>query len=272
MEGFFLLYQPLDTGEKRMAFYDLGKEERRAKISQINAEIETALLKNETGLLLRYFSESDTHIRKRAYLAVAAAWDGKQKQKLKHSVLRLLSECLSCSDEKIRQTAVYAAGEIGRMDFSSVEKLLEQALFDSHHSVKNAVIGSLKRIGQKAPSDMIAFSGKYLEHPDPEVRRQVIHGVELRGRTHPQDVLPLLGRMQNERESRVRKMVIHVAGEISYKEGCLETVLTDLRKWENRQIASKILEQILNVHRNYQKFTALPFDIAEKMIRKEMRD
>lgn len=43
-------------------------------------------------------------------------------------------------DERIRQTVVYAFGEIGKIETEKVE-LLEIALNDKHHSVRNAVVG-----------------------------------------------------------------------------------------------------------------------------------
>ena len=55
----------------------------------------------------------------------------------------------------MRQTAVYAAGEIGRTgercgtEIDDVTGILEIALADERHPVRNAVIGALKRMGRR---------------------------------------------------------------------------------------------------------------------------
>jgi len=133
--------------------------------------------------------------------------------------------------------------------------------------VRNAVIGSLKQMGEKDPGPVLAFARKHIHHPDPEVRREMVHGVELRGRTHPEDVLPLLEELQHEESKRVRDMLVHVLGQISYKKGCLEKVTTALKNWENQELVARALEEIIDVHRNYEKFCAVPPGEAEKLSR-----
>ncbi|MDZ4170909.1 MAG: hypothetical protein U1C19_01995 [Methanobacteriaceae archaeon] len=46
-------------------------------------------------------------------------------------------------------------------------------------------------------------------------------------------------------------MIIHVIGQISYKEGCLEKVVLELIKWENKKMVKNSLEEIIKVHKRY---------------------
>ena len=66
-------------------------------------------------------------------------------------ILQLLDVMLEDKNEKVRQTSVYALGEIGKKDAEMVFKPFEKALIDKHHSVRNAVIGALKQMGLKNP-------------------------------------------------------------------------------------------------------------------------
>ena len=52
-------------------------------------------------------------------------------------------------NERIRQTVINAAGEIGIFDFDAIVAFMEKGLFDDHHPVRNAVIGSIKKMGEK---------------------------------------------------------------------------------------------------------------------------
>jgi HEAT repeat protein len=166
---------------------------------------------------------------------------------------------------KVRQTSVYALGEIGKKDAESIIKILEKALIDKHHAVNNAVIGALKQMGQKNPVPTIKFASKHLHDDDPMVRRQIIHGIELRGRNHPNEVLPLLKELQYEENKKVRNMIIHVIGQISYKTGSLEKVIDSLKSWNNRELVCESAEEILNVHARY-KFSARSPEDAKKYI------
>jgi len=46
-------------------------------------------------------------------------------------------------------------------------------------------------------------------------------------------------------------MIIHVIGQISYKEGCMEKVVLELIKWENKEMVKNSLEEIIKVHKRY---------------------
>jgi hypothetical protein len=46
-----------------------------------------------------------------------------------------------------------------------------------------------------------------------------------------------------------------VLGQIAYKKGCLETVVEDLKAWENKEIVRLALEEIIDVHERYKDFS-----------------
>lgn len=127
---------------------------------------------------------------------------------LEKIILRLLDAMLKDRNERVRQTSVYALGEIGKKDADNVIKPFEKALVDKHHSVRNAVIGALKQMGLKNPVPTFKFAKMHGHDGDPKIRREIIHGIELRGRTHPEEVLPLLKELQNEKVKTVRDMII----------------------------------------------------------------
>ncbi len=178
-----------------MSFYDLDKEERVEEVKRIALEIREEIKagsSNEKTIL--YFSDEDTYIRKTAYIAIGRFYKGNDKYRA--NVLNLLATLLNSDNEKIRQTVINAAGEIGTIDFPPIIKLMEQGLFDAHHSVRNAGIGSIKKMSKQNPIPTLAFAQRYLHHHDFEIRREICHGIELRGRTHPQDILPMLKQLQ----------------------------------------------------------------------------
>jgi HEAT repeat protein len=252
-----------------MSFYSLTKKQREELVAEIHADIRAGIQKKDQQSLLSYFSDEDTYIRKAAYLAVGriyAAQDTLQKK-----TIALLTQLLKAEHYHIRQTVINAAGEIGMRDFESVEHFFDQALFDQHHSVRNAVIGSVKKMGQKNPKPVLRWAKKYLHHSDKEVRREICHGIELRGRTHPQDILPLLKELQFDKTSRVRDTLVHVIGQISYKKGCLETVITHLNDWENRELTSDAVEEIIDVHDRYKDFAILSQKQAAQYIKKHYK-
>ena len=238
-----------------MGFYDLPKKERTLLVEEITKNISEDLLEDKTGYIFRYFSDGDTYIRKSGYLVMGKLY--KSEEKLQPTILGILKRLMKSDNEKVRQTTVNAAGEIGIIDFSIVIGFFNKGLFDAHHSVRNAVIGSVKKMGQKNPSPVLTWAKQYLKHPDKEIRREVCHGIELRGRTHPQDILPLLEVLQNDKTARVRDTLVHVLGQIAYKKGCLQTVVTALNKWENKELVTTALDEIVGVHHRYRKFAVL---------------
>jgi HEAT repeat protein len=237
-----------------MAFYDLPKQQRAMLVAEIQENITSDLTQNTTSFILEHFSNNDTYIRKAGYLAVGRIYKANEKKRSK--IIALLQKLMKHNNPKVRQTAINSAGEIGMMHFEEIEHLMENGLFDEHHSVRNAVIGSVKKMGERNPKPVLKFARKYLHHSDKEIRREICHGIELRGRKHPQDILPLLRELQNDTTARVRGTLVHVIGQISYKKGCLETVVADLKKWQNKQLVQDALEEIVDVHHRYRTFAA----------------
>ena len=261
-----------------MGFYDLSKAERQKIVFKIEDDIMQAISKlNKKGnnnvfvpeVILHYASDSDTYIRKNTYMAVGRIYWADEG--LRDIILRILDIMLENPDEKIRQSSVYAMGEIGKQDADVILESFEKALKDKHHSVRNAVIGTMKQMGQKNPEPTFEFARLHLHDTDPEIRREIIHGIELRGRTHPEDVLPLLKELQYEKVRDVRNMIIHVIGQISYKKGCLEVVIDALKDWKNRELVRDALEEILDVHRRY-SFAAISPEDAEDYIKEHFTE
>src|ERR1035437_32230 len=232
-----------------MPFYDLDKDKRNELVAKINKEIHVDLTKGENNSIIHYFNEEDIYIRKTAYLAIGRIY--KEHKPLQLKILNQLSYLFQSRYEKVRQTVINAAGEIGIFDYEPINNLMEAGLFDKHHSVRNAVIGSMKKMGEKNPKPVLAFAKKYLHHEDKEIRREICHGIELRGRKYPQDILPLLKELQYDKTARVRNTLVHVLGQIAYKKGCLETVIEDLKSWDNKALVKEAIEEIIDVHHRY---------------------
>jgi HEAT repeat protein len=246
-----------------MSFYDLPKEEREVLVTKMETDITRNLENEEYGNIYKYSSDSDTYIRKNAYLALYRIYQNHED--LRDVILHLLDEMIKMENAKIRQTAVYALGELGKIDADRILNIFKKALEDENSSVRNAVIGSLKQMGLKNPEPTLKFVQKNLHHSNPEVRREMVHGIELRGRTHPKEVIPFLEELQNEENKRVRKTIIHVLGQISYKKGCLDKVITALKNWENQKIVDETLKEIIEVHKRY-KFASKSPQEAEDYI------
>ncbi len=215
---------------------------------------------------MKYASDEDTYIRKTAYLAIGKIH--KANEDLRNKILTELDRLMGNNNEKVRQTAVNGAGEIGMYDFGVIEHIMEKGLFDEHHSVRNAVIGSIKKMGEKNPKPVLKFAKQYLHHEDKEIPREICHGIELRGRKYPQDILPLLRELQWDKTRRVRSTLVHVLGQIAYKKGCLEIVIADLEKWENKELVADAIEEIIDVHDRYSDFAVKTQDEAREYINK----
>jgi HEAT repeat protein len=250
-----------------MGFYDLSKDERIKLAAQIHSDLLIEFQKNQNNFLKKYFSD-DTYIRKAAYIAVGRIF--KENQAIQKQIIALLEEFLQNGDEKIRQTAINAAGEIGIIDFEIIKHLFEKGLMDSHPIVRNAVIGSLKKMSEKNPKSTLQFAREYIHHPDIEIRREICHGIELRGRTHPEEVLPILQELEFDPAPRVYNTIIHVIGQISYKKGCLEKVIAHLKNWQNQELVQKAHQEIVEVHKNYQNFAARTPEAVKEYIDKTM--
>lgn len=238
-----------------MAFYDLSKEERLRLVESINQKIATDLSSNSSDHIEEYFSDDDTYIRKTAYLAFGKLFYSQPG--LQTKIVSTLKDLLNSDVDKIRQTVVNSAGEIGKFHFDKVQEFFDVGLFDKHHSVRNAVIGSMKKMGERNPEPVLNWAKGYLKHSDKEIRREICHGIELRGRTHPQDILPLLKKLEFDDAKRVTDTLIHVIGQISYKNGCLETVVKELNNWNNLGLVEKAFDEIVDVHERYKSFAVL---------------
>jgi len=259
-----------------MGFYDLSKDERQKIVYETEEAILSSIkslniVNNSIGIfpdgILKYASNSDTYMRKNAYMVIGRIYC--DNEDLRENILLVVDEMLGNSDEKVRQTAVYALGEIGKKDADSILNTFERALKDKHHSVRNAVIGALKQMGQKNPEPTFKFAKMHLHDKDPKTRREIVHGIELRGRTHPEEVLPLLKELQYEEVKRVRNIIIHVIGQISYKKGCLEKVVAALNDWENIELVCEATKEIVKVHKSYKFAVRSPKD-AENYIKEHL--
>lgn len=249
-----------------MGFYDLSKPERVKLVDKINQEIQKDLITKTAVNVRIYFSDKDTYIRKAAYLAIGKIFY--TKPELQKNIITTLKALFNSEEEKIRQTVVNAAGEIGKFHFDKVQSFFDEGLFDEHHSVRNAVIGSVKKMSEKNSVPVLTWAKSYLKHPEKEIRREICHGIELRGRTHPQDILPLLKELEHDETRRVSDTLIHVLGQIAYKNGCLKTVITHLNSWTNKELVLKALDEIVDVHERYKKFAILSQDEAVSYIDK----
>lgn len=253
-----------------MTFYNLSKPQRKKKVAEIKGDLLFGIEKNNPQILITYFSDEDTYIRKVAYQAVGKIYQ--EKENADKKIINILNKLLKDKHHHIRQTVINAAGEIGIKDFEVVQSLFDRGLFDEHHTVRNAVIGSVKKMGQKNPKPILTWAKQYLHHPDKEIRREICHGIELRGRTHPRDILPLLKELQHDKTARVRDTLVHVLGQISYKKGCLETVIAELNVWKNIELTRDAVEEIIDVHERYKDFAVLSQKQAIQYIQKNFRN
>jgi len=249
-----------------LPFYKLPKPDRDQLVKKIQSDIQSDLEKFQLNYITKYFSDDDTYIRKAAYLGTGKIY--LEKTNLRDKIISVLQNLLHSPDEKIRQTVVNAAGEIGKKDFEIVQSFFDSGLFDDHHIVRNAVIGSVKKMGEKNPVPVLKWAKKYLHHPDKEIRREICHGIELRGRTHPADILDMLKELENDTTSRVRNTLVHVLGQIAYKKDCLPLVIVHLKTWENKTLVIKAIVEIIDVHYRYRNFSYLTQDEARLFIEK----
>ena len=252
-----------------MAFYDLSKQARTETVHKIGKELLHELSSGKLKKIPAYFGDEDTYIRKTAYLSIGKIY--KAEKDLRSAIIRMLDLLFQEEDFKIRQTVINAAGEIGKNDFKIVEHIFNKGLFDEHHSPRNAVIGSIKKMGEVNPKPVLHWAKKYLHHPDKEIRREICHGIELRGRKYPQDILPLLKELQYDKTARVSTTLVHVIGQIAYKKGCLETVIEDLKTWDNQSLVKDAIEEIIDVHNRYKNFSVYTQEEAINYIAKHYK-
>lgn len=247
-----------------MGFYDLSKQQRAKLVTKISDHIFKDLSDSKTQKIIQYFSNEDTYIRKAGYLSIGRLYF--ENEFLQSVIIDCLEQLFEHENFKIRQTVINAAGEIGKQKFETVQLFFDKGLFDLHHSPRNAVIGSIKKMGEVNPKPVLEWARKFLHHEDKEIRREVCHGIELRGRTHPEDILPLLKELQHDKTARVRKTLVHVLGQIAYKKGCIQTVIENLKTWENKELVTDALEEIIDVHHRYRDFSFLTQEEARSYI------
>lgn len=252
-----------------MAFYDLSKEERQQFTEKVLDTLRDELKHDRQKQSFTHFGDEDTYVRKAAYIAAGRIW--LSEPALRPALLHLLEQAFASPDFRLRQTAVNAAGEIGKSDFEPVRYFFDRGLFDEHHSPRNAVIGSIKKMGEVNPGPVLTWAKTWLHHPDKEVRREICHGIELRGRKHPADILPLLQELENDTTARVRNTLVHVLGQIAYKKGCLPVVVAHLSDWKNRELVGAALAEIIDVHHRYRNFSDLTQEEARAYIQAHAR-
>jgi hypothetical protein len=94
--------------------------------------------------------------------------------------------------------------------------------------------------------------------------RRILHGLELRGRTHPKDLLPILKDVLHEGvDKKTKEMLVHIIGQISYKKGCLEKVVNEIKTWGNNEFISDCKKEIVKVHKSYAKFSEMTPEEAD---------
>lgn len=247
-----------------MAFYDLTKEERAETVRRISDVLLKELRTGKPKQTILYAGDEDTYIRKAAYLSLGKICLAQPE--LKPAMIGLIDNLLRHESFKVRQTAINAAGEIGKSDFRIVQHIFDKGLFDEHHSPRNAVIGSIKKMGEVNPKPVLAWAKTYLHHSNKEIRREICHGIELRGRKYPEDILPMLQELEHDPTARVRNTLVHVIGQIAYKKGCLATVIAHLNTWKNKALVSDAIEEIIDVHERYKDFSILSQEEAIRYI------
>ena len=247
-----------------MRFYDLSKSERAALVERIHHEVESSLRRGSIGPLREYAASRDTYVRRHAYVTVGRLF--REDLSLRSRIVEVLRHLSADENEYVRQTAVYAWGEVGKQDPDLAIVEIESAVHDSSHVVRNGAIGALKQMGAVHPEQVVGLARRLWSHPSPEVRRVVLHGMELRGRTHPEDILPVLKKFTHDTDPRVRRMLIHVLSQISYKEGCLPKVVAALKEWDDKELLTAAVREILRVHERYAKFSHLSPEEARRYI------
>jgi hypothetical protein len=239
-----------------MAYYNLSALERKKLYNQMEKDIGLDLNSGKAVHIQKYASDADTYIRKNCYLILGRIY--KDDETARENIAAILDGLSRSDDAKIRQTAVYSLGEIGKLDFDAISKRLEVFLDETHGSVKNALTGALKQMGEKNPVPVLSWVRSKIKTCKKDIRKYMLHGLELRGRTHPEDILPIIREiLRNSMDKATRKMLIHIIGQISYKKGCLEKVAAELKTWEDKALISDCKNEIIDVHKRYEKFSAL---------------
>ena len=100
----------------------LDKEERQKVVNNIFQHIFTDIKQGTSDSILDYSSKEDTYIReKTAYQSIGKIYHAEKT--LRKKILELLDSLFESEQEKVRQTAINAAGEIGMREFAAIEYL-----------------------------------------------------------------------------------------------------------------------------------------------------
>jgi HEAT repeat protein len=108
-----------------MGFYDLSKEEREKLVTEIEEAIKHDLESGNSESIQKYVSNIDTYIRKKAYLIIGRLH--RDRPDLREGILNVLEALFTNEEEKVRQTVVYALGEIGKIDADKIFGMLKEA-------------------------------------------------------------------------------------------------------------------------------------------------
>ncbi len=246
-----------------MGLHKLPKEKKCKYIDDLSNEIICGLDTNEFKDILKYASDKDNQVRKFASSVLADAF---KDDSLKDSLSKAFETMIHSDDEKIRQTAIYTAGQIGQTDAEEIYPLLEIGIADKHFKVQKATTSVLKVMCEKNPEQSLDFIKKHVHHENPSVRREIVHGIELRGKKCPEDILPVLRSLQDEKHKSVVNIVIHVIGQISYKKGAIESIATELKTWNNKWLVKKSVKEIISVHKKHPKITDKSLDEIENYL------
>ena len=258
-----------EKGTRKITTYvAYSRKKTEKKRWKIKEKIISDLKKDNTEKALNYMSDKSSSKRKNAYVALASIYN--EQDDLKDQILDFLRTLFEDKNKKVRQTALYALGEIGKTDAERVVEMFEEAMSDQDHLVRISVYGALKEMGQKNPEPAIEFAKKFQYHSDPKIRRRIIQGIKHIGKMRPQDILPILRDSQNDEDEKVRDMVINVIGEISYKNGCLEIVIADIKTWENKEIVESAIKEIIAAHKKHKKISEKSTKEAKKYIKENL--
>lgn len=252
-----------------MGYYDLPAPERKRLYARMERGITRDISAGRSDTIEKYASNEDTYIRKNCYLILGRLYYADVTAR--KQVLTTLDELSRSADPLIRQTAVFALGEIGKQDFNTVEQRLSSFLRETHPAVKKGLTGAIKQMGEKNPRPVFAWARAGLSGFDADLKTRILHGLELRGRTHPEDLLPVLKRVLTEDADRkTGRMVVHIVGQISYKKGCLEKVLDELDTWEDKELVAECAGEIIDVHKRYARFSAVTPREAARYVRERL--
>lgn len=102
----------------------------KSEIVEVRLDIANDLARNKVELIRKYASSKDAEVRKSVYFVLAFLYRD-MKPYFKEAILETLSTFIYDKDEKVRQVAIYALREIGKVDLPALGELLEKATEDN---------------------------------------------------------------------------------------------------------------------------------------------